>query len=232
MFYYYGSKRRLAPKYPPPQHSTIVEPFAGAAGYAVYHLLRDESLRAVLVEKDPRVVELWRRLLNMSDADVEALRCPSPGHRSEDFLVMCVAASNALARCKGFTVTERAAKRFVTLRNRLLRELPALRGRVEVIEGDYTLAPVREDATYLIDPPYEVREHRFANNAGDGYAYGCRARDMDYAQLATWCKSLPGQVIVCEAEGAEWLPFERLHETTGSQSNRSVEVVWCKEDEV
>jgi len=41
---YYGGKFRAAPRYPTPTHKTIVEPFAGAAGYS----LRVDDLRVHL----------------------------------------------------------------------------------------------------------------------------------------------------------------------------------------
>ena len=59
--------------------------------------------------------------------------------------------------------------------------------------------------------------HRGAGGAADvvrrpavpagrrGGSYACR--DVDYAALGAWCRSLPGQVVVCESEGATWLPF-------------------------
>lgn len=36
-FTFYGGKWRAAPHYAPPEFATIVEPFAGAAGYSVRH---------------------------------------------------------------------------------------------------------------------------------------------------------------------------------------------------
>ena len=43
---YYGGKWRAAPRYPRPMHDTIIEPFAGAAGYS----LRYPDRNVVLVE--------------------------------------------------------------------------------------------------------------------------------------------------------------------------------------
>ena len=99
-FYYYGSKGELAHLYPPPQYGTVVEPFAGSASYAVHHILAGNADKAVLVEKDPRVVELWLRLLAMSDKELAALEAPAAGERTNDFLYMTVAAGNAIARCR------------------------------------------------------------------------------------------------------------------------------------
>lgn len=39
-FTYFGAKWRAAPHYPPPTHPTVIEPFAGAAGYALRHHTR------------------------------------------------------------------------------------------------------------------------------------------------------------------------------------------------
>ena len=57
-FTYYGGKYRAAPKYPAPRHETIVEPFAGSAGYSVRHFARDVRLYDV----DPIIVGVWSYL--------------------------------------------------------------------------------------------------------------------------------------------------------------------------
>ena len=88
MFYYYGGKRRLARFYPAPQHDVIVEPFAGSAAYALRHL--DPSTRArevkrvILVEKDQRVVDMWKRLLAMDPAELLKFPIPKAGERTDD----------------------------------------------------------------------------------------------------------------------------------------------------
>ena len=102
---------------------------------------------------------------------------------------------------------------------------PALRARVAnqveqirhwiVIEGDYTLAPDMQ-ATWFVDPPYN-------NKAGSYYVHS----DVDYADLASWCKSREGQVIVCENEGATWAPFQTFATfQPGINGQGSREVVW------
>lgn len=58
-FTFYGGKWRAAPRYPSPIYNTIVEPFAGAAGYAVRYYERD----IILIEKDPEIAALWRYLI-------------------------------------------------------------------------------------------------------------------------------------------------------------------------
>jgi len=37
LFSYFGSKARIGNKYPKPIYDTIIEPFAGAAGYSYAH---------------------------------------------------------------------------------------------------------------------------------------------------------------------------------------------------
>ena len=51
------------------------------------------------------------------------------------------------------------------------------------------------------------------------------AKDIDFNNLADWCKSRTGQVIVCEGANADWLPFKPLsaQRTNKKMSN---EVIW------
>jgi len=71
-------------------------------------------------------------------------------------------------------------------------------------------------ATWYIDAPYD-------NVAGEHYRHG--RKDIDYSQLADWCRSRSGQVIVCEGEGPTWLPFVPLGSFRG-QRKKSEEVIW------
>lgn len=43
-FSYFGGKWRDTPRLPAPKHPTIIEPFAGSAGYALRHYTRDVVL--------------------------------------------------------------------------------------------------------------------------------------------------------------------------------------------
>ena len=232
-FHYYGAKRQLAGRYPAPRYRTIVEPFAGSGSYAVHHLLAGDADRAVLIEKDPRVVELWRRLLAMTDAELAALEPPAAGERTEDFLFMTVAAGNAIARCKSCTFSKRAAGVWPGMHRSMLVAIPQLRGKVEVIEGDHREASVDGPATWFVDPPYQPQDSAEGNKTvyprGMGYAPDCSADSLDYAALAGWCKTRPGQVIVCEQAGAAWLDFEPLTAAQDSQGKMKREVIWVQE---
>jgi hypothetical protein len=69
-FGYYGGKWRDALKhYPEPLYDTIVEPFAGSAGYA----LRYASHKIILCEIDPVLAEVWRYLIRVTPADIRAI---------------------------------------------------------------------------------------------------------------------------------------------------------------
>jgi 16S rRNA G966 N2-methylase RsmD len=104
----------------------------------------------------------------------------------------------------------------VQQRERVASQVDRIRHWV-VIEGDYTRAPDVE-ATWFIDPPYN-------NRAGSHYVHA----DLDYAALATWCQSRRGQVIVCENEGATWLPFRTFATLkAGLNGKGSKEVIWAK----
>jgi hypothetical protein len=68
-------------------------------------------------------------------------------------------------------------------------------------------------ATYFVDPPYvdKGRYYRFS--------------DINYDHLADWSRSLPGRAIVCEQNGAQWLPFTGLA-SIKSTRGRSSEVAY------
>lgn len=259
-FVYFGGKKGLARYYPPPAFPTIIEPFAGSAGYAL-HWAKPGS-KVILVEKDPAVVGLWRRL-QAPDArdDLLSIHCPDPGGSARDpLLALALAlavggeavggrwkplstepllgivaggqggqgaqgALQAASEGRPFTVTERMARDWRAHRNRIIRVLPLI-SDWQVIEGDYSDAPdVR--ATWFIDPPYWVPADA-RGTRGDGYRHGASAIDFD--ALAEWCKGRRGQTIVCEQDGATWLPFRPLRRmtTAAGDGGRRLEVVWTR----
>lgn len=226
---YYGGKWRAtqADAYPQPLHRTIVEPFAGAAGYALrWGVERD----VILVEKYLTVAAIWRWLISVDPVEVRAI----PEVDSVDDLPEWV--PQAARWLIGFSMNSSVStpRRTLSSGRRMLRAqhrqfegwTSALRERVasqvthirhwKVVEGDYTLSPDVE-ATWFIDPPYE--------NAGRHYVHGSKA--IDYEALSVWCRARRGQPIVCEQQGAEWLPFRKLGVfKAGPSSVRSAEAVW------
>lgn len=107
--------------------------------------------------------------------------------------------------CEGWTAA---------MRERVASQVTALR-HWRVVEGDFASAPDVE-ATWFIDGPYQ--------RAGYGYVHG--SRDLDYPALARWCRSRRGQAIVCEAAGADWLPFSPFGATRGMSGAPSHEAIW------
>ena len=226
MFYYYGAKTKTASKYPKPRYRIVVEPFAGSAGYSVYHLRRGNIDGAILIEKDPRVVELWQRLLAMSPAEVLALTPPPIDEWTDDYLWMAPATSSALNRVVGYRFSKRAAAVSQSMLNRIAKVLPHVQGKIIVMQGDYRTAPDIE-ATWFIDPPYQTRNDDLPLARGNGYAMGCDALAMDYSKLGEWCRTRRGQTMVCEVTGAEWLPFRDLHPGWSAIGHRPhYETIW------
>jgi hypothetical protein len=68
---FYGSKYRMALRYPKPEHSLLVEPFAGAAGYAVRHA--HPHLKVVLYDLDPVIAGVWDYLIRVTEREMRAL---------------------------------------------------------------------------------------------------------------------------------------------------------------
>jgi 16S rRNA G966 N2-methylase RsmD len=79
----------------------------------------------------------------------------------------------------------------------------------------YDEVPTLEQATYFVDPPYVDK----------GRYYRCN--HVDHAAIGAWAKTLPGQAIVCEQQGADWLPFQPLA-SIKSTKGRSEEVVYLQ----
>ena len=232
---YYGGKWRAAPRYPAPRYDTIVEPFAGAAGYS----LRYPDRQVVLIERDPMVAETWRWLIGASRADVLAVplvddaRDLPGGTPAGAFNLVRLLSSNA-CHSVGYALSagmkrdrERGGKTSgwsEAMRERVAAQVERIK-HWRVIEGDYTQAPDVE-ATWFIDPPYD-------NRAGRAYKF----HDIDYPALGEWCRTRRGQVIACENDGATWLPFRPLYSVTtringakGEGGRTSTEAIWTNDD--
>lgn len=228
-FTYYGGKWRSAPRYPAPRHRTIVEPFAGSAGYAV----RYNAPRVLLVDKDPAVVGTWRYLVGASAEEIMRLPDLEPGETVHDLAVPAEARNligwwlnpGSKAPCNVPSAWMRSGINPGSfwgekVRARIAAQVGSIR-HWEVREGSYEELDTDLLATWFVDPPYQVsggRHYKFCS--------------VDYRRLGDWCRSLIGQVIVCEGPGADWLPFEHAFDALGTPGKRrgrtglSREFVW------
>lgn len=71
-----------------------------------------------------------------------------------------------------------------------------------------------------------IKENSSVFQNGDGYSKNCGASTMNFEKLAVYAKSRKGQTIVCEKEGANWLPFEKFRKNKTSINKNYKEVIW------
>ncbi len=235
MVSYYGGKYGAAKYYPPPAYPTVVEPFAGGAGYSLWWGV-DE---AVLIDKFEKIVAVWEWLIAADPEDILALPMVDEGESVDDYglqgarrwfvgwwLSSAGVASPVLRPSKFAQINKKTGAWgsywSPQLRAKIARDIPRLR-RWAACVGDYRNAPDIE-ATWFIDPPYQ--------EAGRYYPRG--SRGIDYADLAEFCRTRRGQVIVCENEGADWLPFQTFRSWSsgfdGAGNAKSTkEVIWTND---
>lgn len=238
LFSYYGSKSKLAARYPAPTQHTVIEPFAGSGAYSLLHHEHD----VILNEKDELTASVWAFVTSkdaLDDIENYLPRVVAIGQRIDDLVdaskipvgLLHLIRSEISQGCFGergyrTIVTKWGARDWHGVMPRLQFWIPKIK-HWRVLSGDYSsLNDIT--ATWFIDPPY-------ANAAGSAY----RTNDVDYVQLGAWCQSRPGQVIVCENEGATWLPFEHFNRRAGCFTGRDskakaggAEVIWLNDKAV
>lgn len=227
-FGYYGGKWRDTPRhFPSPSSDTIVEPFAGSAGYS----LRFADREVVLCELDPVLVAVWRYLINVSPDEILAIP-DVPLDGSVDDLDISQEAKWLVGFWlnRGTSGPRKRPSKWMRekirpgsfwgdrVRETIASQVEHIR-HWEVHHCSYEECPYDGTATWFIDPPYQV--------AGQHYRFG--SEQIDYDRLAKWCRDRKGQVIVCENEGADWLPFQKLNSVKTTRPGRvSKEVRWCR----
>jgi site-specific DNA-adenine methylase len=225
-FGYFGGKWRDAPKhYPAPAHDYIVEPFAGSAGYS----LRYAGRKVILCEIDPVLASVWQYLVRVKPKEILAIR-DLQSEESVDDLRVCQEARWLVGFWlnRGTAGPRRSPSQWMRdgirpgsfwgtrVRHTIASQVELIR-HWRVFNRSYSECPTPKAATWFIDPPYET--------AGKHYKFG--SEQIDYHVLARWCRSRPGQVIVCENKGAKWLPFRPLPDVKTTRANRrSKEVAW------
>lgn len=226
-FYYYGGKHDCAQAYPKPIHKTIIEPFAGSAGYACKH----SQYNVILNDCDPVIAGIWDYLIHVPEAefrrlpdDIEdiselngstppeakhligfnlAFGRARPAHKSTEWV------KEHRARRKRGTGRWCPNKKLV-----LANQLQFIRHWMVTCD-DYKSCPDIK-GTWFVDPPYDSK-------AGRGYV--CKFTEFD--RLAQWVHMRQGQVIVCEQEGAQWLDFKKFKQIAVSNGT-SKEAIYRK----
>jgi len=224
-FYFYGGKYRIAPRYPAPVHDTIIEPFAGSAGYAVRHHTR----KVRLYDLDEIIVGVWDYLIHAPAEEIMALPVDVQDTRvlnvpqEARWLIgfwLALATTPRYAPTSWARSQERpdsfwgpAAQRRIAAQVSHIRHWTvACKSWQDVLDAG--------PATWFIDPPYHKNGKHYRYNGV-----------VDDPLFPTWCATRPGQVIVCEEQGATWLPFRpfcRAKAAAGSQKSEhySDEVIW------
>lgn len=222
---YYGGKWRAAPRYPAPRFGLIVEPFAGAAGYAC----RYPDRAVVLCDVYPVVAGIWRYLIATPAAEIRRIPfvevvddlpgwVPQEGRHLVGFWLNAATVSPCRVLSAGRKKLAKMGRVFEgwtpATRERVASQVDSIR-HWQIYEGPYTDLP-NAPATWFVDPPY-------SSPAGAHYVHSA----VDFPALGAWCRERQGQVIVCENAGAAWLPFETFATfKPGVNGAGSREVVW------
>jgi site-specific DNA-adenine methylase len=220
MFGYYGSKSKIIKKYTPPKYDKIIEPFAGTAQYSLLYYDR----KVTLIEKYDVIVKIFKWLQSCSQSDILSAPIMKCGEHVDDYKWSC----QEQKWMAGFIITgapsmpKKTASKWKTVirpntqnyKYKMIAESLHKIKHWDIIHGDYQ-SIANQEATWFIDPPYKY--------GGEHYRHG--NKDIDYAELASYCKERKGHVIVCENSRAEWLPFEPLTEMQGVKK-RTLEVCY------
>jgi site-specific DNA-adenine methylase len=216
MFSYYGSKSKIVDYYPPPKYGKIIEPFAGSARYSLKYWDRD----VLLVDKYEVIVSIWQWLQKCSPKDILGLPKIKKGDRVSQynlskeeslFLGFCVVSAAARPQDKPATFEGIPLNRNClenTAKNlHKIKHWKIAKGSYEDLENT--------EATWFIDPPYQF--------GGEHYKHGIK--ELNFINLAQWCKIRNGQVIVCENTKATWMDFKPMISMDGSLY-KTTEAIW------
>jgi len=210
LFKWFGSKWLSSKKLPPPEFDTIIEPFAGSAGYSLRYC-RERTV--LLAETDPHILCLWSWLINDT---TEALIREIPINvkvgtdirtlgmcRGQELLLKTWQRTNNVGNC--WTVSpwgNMPGQWTANTRSRVASEFHVVKDW-KIYENGIELLYQQHlpDVTYFVDPPYQ-------------FNYQYKAKAIDYTKLAQCLRLKHGQVIVCEAVEPKtervptWLPFQ------------------------
>ena len=235
-FSYIGSKYRLAKKYPSSNQDTIIEPFAGSACYALHYHWK----KVKLFDKYDVVCGVWDYLIHTKQSEILALPLVDFDKTLDDYDICQEAkwligfwihlsnykpdtkwTSRAIKVSTGFidkNGKKEKPRNFcswtIENKNKIASQVEHIR-HWEIKQDSYENIN-NEQATWFIDPPYQI--------AGKGYKES--SKNIDFKHLANWCQNRQGEVVVCENQGADWLPFEHFSNLVNNQRKATSEVVY------
>lgn len=216
MWSYYGRKTKVVKYYPKPNYNKIIEPFAGTAVYALYDDNWENEI--LLIDKYDVVIKVWHYLQKATKSDIMSL----PDMNYHDNVDMHTQLSQEEKWLIGFCINGGSAqpKKTTMKFNTWNRTKPWIADNVHkikhwVIKQDDYRNLENEEATWFIDPPYQV----------GGKYYHHSNKFIDFKELGEWCKSRNGQVIVCENTKADWLDFKPMRQMKGSMYT-TTEAIW------
>lgn len=211
MFSYYGSKSKVIDVYPSPKYRQIIEPFAGSARYALKWFDRD----VLLVDKWDVIIKIWHYLQAASPSDIMGL--PEPAYKESIEKYNLSEGERLLMGflvARGVASPQKIVQQFSDIhaaKNQIASQLFKIKHwKIEL--GSYESID-NQEATWFVDPPYQVGGHKYIH------------RKMDFLHLAIWSQSRQGQVIVCENTKADWLPFWPMRKLNGAYSTTD-EAIW------
>jgi site-specific DNA-adenine methylase len=226
-FCIFGGKYRVAGRlYPAPANKVVIEPFAGAAGYST----RYPSHEVRLYDANPKICVLWDYLIGVKASEI--LKLPLYGNHVDEFKIpdgakyligfwwnKASADPRNMPSSRVKDGTRPNSHWGEVIRARIATQVGEIK-HWSIKQCSYDKIP-NQAATWFIDPPYN-------NAAGKAYRYQVES----YAELASFCKTRKGQVIVCEQDGADWLPFNSIGKIMSNKGPRgkatSAEAVWIK----
>ncbi len=216
MFSYYGSKSKIVKKYPKPLHNLIIEPFAGSARYSLLYW----NKRILLNDLHEPIYTIWKYLIKATKKQIKNLPdIKKRGISVKDFdityaeKILMGFMMNCGVSSPRFTYNERALNMDLiqTTKKTILHCINNIK-HWEITNKDYKeLENIK--ATWFIDPPYQYGGEHYPKSK------------INYPELAEWCKSRKGQIIVCENSKANWMDFRPLSILSGNRK-MSMEMIW------
>jgi hypothetical protein len=189
-----------------------------------------------LIENDHDIAELWRYLIRTSSSDIASLPTKDLKHGQDISRLPIDYGARVLIRCcqrvgqnDCWTVSKwnntnsglwgDRKRDVIASQVEHIRHWKVIEADVQKMQEELLTWP---ETTWFIDPPY-ISLPLYESHK------------IDFPRLGEWCQKLSGQVIVCEAQGADWLPFRPFRKMrTGRagqdcSSSDGLEAIWTNE---